>query len=481
MRFLLPLFLLAFVCLHISCYSQDSSQTSPISISPRYVDKVSRKADDINGRIDKTTEKVLHRFQKQQEKIKRKLYAIDSLAAKNIFTTSEQQFKELQLKISQPQRLTHYIPFLDSLKTSLKFLEKNKAALANVEGLKDKMQGSVNKVDELENQLQKAEEVKMFLQQQKQFLKEELGKFGFAKQLKQLNKDVYYYGQQVNEYKKTLKDPKKIERKALDLLSRTKLFQDFMKKNSMLASLFGTPADNPGNSAYVQGVPGLQTRAQVNQIIQTQITGSGPGAPQQLQNSLQQAQGELTQLKDKIIKAVANGGNIEGGDLPEFNPNNQKTKKFLNRLEWGTNIQSTRGNNFFPGVSDIGLSIGYALNDKSILGIGGSYKLGWGQNIQHIRITHQGASIRSFIDYKLKKSFWLSGGYEMNYSEEIKKIEQLKNMSAWQQSGLLGFSKKMSINTKFFKNTKIQLLWDFLGYRQVPRRQAIVFRAGYSF
>ncbi|MEJ0105445.1 MAG: DUF5320 domain-containing protein [Bacteroidota bacterium] len=60
----------------------------------------------------------------------------------------------------------------------------------------------MNKVNGLENQLQKAEEVKQFLKQQKQFLKEQLGKFGFDKQLKKLNKDAYYYGQQVAEYKR---------------------------------------------------------------------------------------------------------------------------------------------------------------------------------------------------------------------------------------------------------------------------------------
>jgi hypothetical protein len=40
-----------------------------------------------------------------------------------------------------------------------------------------------------------------------------------------------------------LKDHKKAERKAIELLSKTKLFKDFMRKNSMLASLFRLPGD----------------------------------------------------------------------------------------------------------------------------------------------------------------------------------------------------------------------------------------------
>ncbi len=63
-----------------------------------------------------------------------------------------------------------------------------------------------------------------------------------------------------------------------------------------------------------------------------------------------------------------------------------------------------------PSRSDLGLSLGFKLNKKSIIGIGSSYKMGWGRDIRHISLTHQGASIRSFIDFQLIKSFYLSGG-----------------------------------------------------------------------
>ena len=85
------------------------------------------------------------------------------------------------------------------------------------------------------------------------------------------------------------------------------------------------------------------------------------------------------------------------------------------------------------------------------------------------------------IDLKLKGSFWVSGGYEQNFKSEIKSIDQLKDRSAWQQSGLVGISKVISVKSKLFKKTKAQLLWDFLSYQQVPRSQAIIFRVGYNF
>ncbi len=251
----------------------------------------------------------------------------------------------------------------------------------------------------------------------------------------------------------------------------------------MLASLFRMPADDPNDPAYLQSLAGLQTRAQVNQLIQNQAASGGTNGMQQIQANVQQAQGQLNQLKEKLrqVSPPYGGGDSEGADIPDFKPNNQKTKSFLKRIEYSTNMQTLRSNSLFPVTSDIGLSAGYKINDNSIIGIGASYKVGWGKNIQHIKISHQGAGLRSFIDCKWKKSLWLSAGYEMNYLFAFSKIEQLKKYSAWQRSGLIGLTKKISVNTKLFKNTSVQLLWDFLSYSQIPGTQPLVFRVSYSF
>jgi hypothetical protein len=37
------------------------------------------------------------------------------------------------------------------------------------------------------------------------------------------------------------------------------------------------------------------------------------------------------------------------------------------------------------------------------------------------------------------------------------------------------------MKSRVFKKTKIQVLWDFLSYTQVPRTQAVLFRVGYDF
>ncbi|HEY6505035.1 MAG TPA: hypothetical protein VIZ28_13750 [Chitinophagaceae bacterium] len=456
--------------------AEDSSSLTQIPSS--YLDKVSSKANQLEQKLDMQTDKAVQQIMKQEAKMKRKLAKIDSLKAKEVFGNAEQKYKDLQEKLQSKLAGKQYIPSLDTLSTSLKFLQQNPQLIAQTKEAQKKLKDALDKVNGLEDQFRKAEEIKKFLKERKQFLKDQLSKFGFAKELKRLNKQVYYYSEQLNEYKALLKDHKKAERKALELLSKTKLFKDFMRKNSMLASLFRMPGD-PNDPSAQASLAGLQTRAQVNSLIQQQIGAGGPNAQSQFRQNLQEAQSKLNELKNKITQM---GGGSSDAEMPEgFKPNNQKAKSFFKRLEYGINIQTQKATNFFPVISDIGLSLGYKLNDRSVIGVGASYKLGMGKGWNDIDVTSEGIGLRSFIDWKIKGSLWISGGYEQNYKSAFSDFDQLKDLNAWTQSGLIGISKTISLKTKFFKKTKLQLLWDFLSYQQVPMTQPIVFRVGYNF
>jgi hypothetical protein len=438
---------------------------------------VEKKVSKLEEKVIAKSEKTLNRLQKEEEKVFKKLLdSKDSIAAKTQLEEIRNRYSALKEKLKkavQSKTITairDYVPQLDSLSSALKFLGNE-----NVTG---DIKNALSKVESLNVRFQQADEIKQFIRERKEQLKQVMEKFGVVRNLKKINKEVYYYTQQINEYKTILKDPAKIEKKAIELLSKTKVFQDFMKKNSLLASLFRIPGD-PNDPTYIASLAGLQTRAQVNSLIQNQIAAGGPNAQQQFSQNLQAAQSQLQQLKDKINKL---GGGNSDDIMPEgFKPNNQKTKSFFNRLEYGTDFQTQRATNLFPITSDLGLSIGYKLNDKSIIGFGASYKMGWGSGWNNFHITHQGVGLRSYIDWKLKGSFWISGGYEQNYKTEIESIDQLHDISAWQQSGLIGISKVVSVKSKMFKKTKVQLLWDFLSYKQVPTTHPIIFRIGYAF
>lgn len=467
--------LLCLLLTHYAVIAQDTSAIADAHLVSSYLKDINSKADRLDQKLDKFTARALLKLQKQEIDLKRKLAKKDSVKSAIVFGNAEEEYKRLEQRLQNTTVIQQYIPSLDTLTTSLKFLQQN-PQLASTTKASENIRESLRKITDLGSKIEKTEEVRKFLKERKQYLKDQLQNLGFAKQLKKLNKQAYYYSSQLNEYKTLLKDHTKAERKALELLNKSTLFNSFMRKNSMLASLFRLPGD-PNNPVPPADLAGLQTRVQVNGLIQQQIAAGGPNAQQQFQQNIQSAQSQIQQLKNKLLNSPLG----DGGEIPEgFKPNHQKAKSFFKRLEVGTNIQSQKANGYFPVTIDLGLSLGYKLNDKSILGIGASYKIGWGRDIRHISITHQGVGLRSFLDWKIKGSFWMSGGYEVNYGNEFKRLGPLKDLKAWRQSGLLGVSKVISLTTKFFTKTKFQLFWDFLSYEQVPRTQPIVFRIGYA-
>ncbi|HEV7781421.1 MAG TPA: hypothetical protein VGO58_09150 [Chitinophagaceae bacterium] len=417
--------------------------------------------------------KVLNNLQKQEEKIYRKLLTTkDSLEVKAKLAELNCKYAALKDKLKNPtiiSKAKQYIPSLDSLNTSLKFLDQN--------GIGGKVKDALAKTGDLQERFQQAEEIRRFIRERKAQLKTQLEKLGMVKQLKSISKKYYYYCAQVREYKAIISDPKKIEKKALELLSKTKLFKDFMRKNSMLASFFPMPGGGIGDPSSQNGFAGLQTRTQVLSFIQNQNGPNTPSFASSLQRNIQSAQGMVDQLRAK-----ANGfGSSEDLETPDFKPKNQKTKSFKQRLELGTNLQSQKSNFYFPTTTDLGFTLGYKINDNSVVGIGSSAKIGWGRDVRNIRVTGQGFSFRSFLDWKIKKTFYASGGFEYNYQQSFASIRQLYSPDSWKKSALLGITKIVSFKGKFFKKTKVQLLYDFFYKEQMPLTAPVKFRIGYVF
>ena len=78
-------------------------------------------------------------------------------------------------------------------------------------------------------------------------------------------------------------------------------------------------------------------------------------------------------------------------------------------------------------------------------------------------------------------SKFVADSFEMNYNAQFKKISQLQSFDEWQQSGLVGITRKLNIKTKLFKGTSLQLLYDMLYRQHTPVSQPFLFRVGYSF
>jgi hypothetical protein len=468
--------LLLLCSLSYSCYAQGQPDkiTGTIDFPSKFFSRIQSKTASLDVQLTRQTEKYLQKVAKREARLQKKLFKVDSSAAKTLFAGSANQYTALSQKMATESGSSglhfsgEYQAYTDSLQGILKFLSDKPGAASTLAQLKT-----------LQAKMQNAEQIKGYIRDRKQIIFQYIQQHAnlkglLGKDYGGMNRDIYEYSQQVRAYKEMLNDPDKVTKEALILLNKLPDFQAFMTQNSQLAGLFGLPANysDPANLA------GLQTRSQVAALINQQVSTGGEGGQAALQANLQSAQSQLEGYKDKLSKLGNGSGDI---DMPDFKPNNEKTKKFWQRLEVGTNFQTTRNNYYFPTVSDFGLSVGYHLSGGSTIGLGASFKLGLGNGIQHIAFSGQGVGLRPFfIDVKIKGNFFLSGGLEYNYTTPFSSNQQLRKWDNWKKSGLLGVSKAVSMKSRVFKKTKVQLLWDFLSY-QVPKTQAVLFRISYNF
>jgi hypothetical protein len=479
---------LCLACMVSYGQSTDSVTTKMARFPARLFSQIQSRTTSLDRQLARQTRKYLQQMTRHEAALKKQLYKVDSGGSRYLFLQDpEQQYAALMQKVktdtsrlSKPTGVT-YLPYADSLQGAAAFLSRNPALPGSPSIDPAAAQVATNQLQTLQAKMMDADYARQFMVQRKEQINQYmLTHAPFVAGIKNIytayNTELLYYTQQLNAYKDMLNDPGKLWKNALAVLDRMPAFTAFMQKNSFLSGLFDVSPDYNMESQLA----GMQTREMVNGMLQKQVSGGGPDAASALSQSLQSAQSQLTQLKAKLATLGSGGQNA---DLPaNFKANSQKTKTLWQRLRYGVNLQTVQGNYFFPTTTDVGVSVGYQLTDKSTIGVGTSYKIGWGSDISHIRLSGQGSSIRSFLDYKLRKGFSLTGGYEFNYQPESPLLlTHITTIDSWQRSGLIGLSKTVSMKTKFFKETKVQLLWDFLSYQQVPKAQPILFRVGYTF
>lgn len=432
------------------------------AVSTRFLKGATNRVIKLNKKLERESIKSLKTYQRLEGELFQLLSSTDSLEAIRLLKGSKNYFDQLTRQLENPAQIAKYVPEWDTLFTAVKFVSGDK----------------ISKFHELANAFNKAELIRKYLIDRESFFKTYFRNKTGIKALKQLNKDVYYYNQQVKSYSLLLKDRTRIERKGLELIKRSKAFNAFMKKNSMIASLFPDIPYAETSADSSKNINGLQTKYHLQKHLATSLGLSENIIGNKIEPLIDDAQGQLDGLKLQVLQGVIQ----EVSEIvPDFKPNKQKSMITRQRIEYGINFQSARVTMYFPAILDLGGSVGYRLNDKSLIGVGFSYKVGLGTSWQNINITHQGFGIRSFLDWHLKGSFHVSGGFELNYRNQYARLYQLKKVSNWNQSGLVGIKKVVSLKSKFFKKTNVQLLYDFLNQIQRPVGQPLIFRVGYSF
>lgn len=458
-------------------YAQDFQVAYGDQIDSKALSRLEDKYSGLAKDITSNSERALDEMENRELRLRDKLMRRDTMAAKRLFGDIQAQYRQLRGKLQAPvttvipRPLQEYIPKLDSLQTVMRFLSQpgNGAAGAQLQHL----QQLSSQLQQLEGKWQQAGQVQDFIRQREQQLTEPLAKYGLQGQLLGMNKQIYYYQQQLASYKQTLSDPGKMGQAAIGIAQKMPFFQRFMQQHSYLGQLCPMPA-NYGTAQALAGVP---TSEEIGKLIAQKLgTADKKVDPQQyLQQQAEAGQDQLSQLKNKV---AAVGGSSSDMEIPQFTPNTQKTKSFLHRLEYGFNIQTLSSTAYLPVTSQLAATLGYRLNDNATLGVGASYIMGWGTSLDHIAFSSQGAGLRSYLDVKVKGSIWATGGYEYNYLQAFSKWADLKNFNVWQKSALLGVTKKYKLGNK---TGNLQLLYDFLAHSENPQGQLFKFRVGYTF
>jgi hypothetical protein len=475
-----------FFIAQIASAQQAKSIDSPLSdtlqrISFEYISAVNHKVKKYYKRIETKTERTLQKLSLWENKIKHGLLKINPSAAERLFGSGKQTFSTVLEEIRNGKEIfnnynNHYDDYKENLLINLKYLDLNKKNLNKKFG--QSIEQTKKKIDSLKNIITEAEALQEFIKKRKkELINVSLEYIGNSKYLSRINKEAWYYTETLKNYNEIFSEPGKVELITKDILNCIPAFKEFIKHNGILAGLF----DIPNTTAEL--LPGMQTINSVQEIIQTRIVAMGPFAQQIVSENLRSAHSALNKLQENIFKNVLTNGGDEYSEMPNFKPNNQKTKTFAQRIDFGFNVQFSQSNSLFPSSSDFALTVAYKLNDRSSAGLGTSYKLGLGK-IEHIKFTHEGIGFRSFLDWKLKGKFYLLGGAEINHIANVDKATLATgnvHTKSWQQSALLGIMKKFSGKGKWVKSTNLQLLYDFLAKKHTPVGRQWVFRVGYGF
>ncbi|HEX2846533.1 MAG TPA: hypothetical protein VHN59_08290, partial [Chitinophagaceae bacterium] len=76
--------------LHVQAQEDTASVSSPVS--NKYLEAVNKKAGSLEQKLDKQSEKIITRFLKQENKLKRKLARKDSAAAAAVFGDAKPRY-----------------------------------------------------------------------------------------------------------------------------------------------------------------------------------------------------------------------------------------------------------------------------------------------------------------------------------------------------------------------------------------------------
>jgi outer membrane murein-binding lipoprotein Lpp len=406
---------------------QDNIDNASTYLDRRY--EALQKSTDITAKLQ---QKLLKRLQKKEDKMLRKLakqdstlykqYVAQHLTYDSIAAMSKDSTRQIKMLGSNKT--------IDSLKGVQRYIQSQAGKLSAATGSLNQLGISTpggSDLASLQQQMNMQVSTDQLIQQHTNDLKQLAGSANISG-LQSIQKDVFYTKAKIKSYKDMADDPDKAEENALEYLQGTEGFNQYLNSGS------GTSMGGLGNNAtdaQLQAA-GIQTKSQVNGLLQQKLGGSLGSVQDQMGQQIQQFTGKLNELKKDIDAAKSDvsqakqavseaksdaKNSLQSIEKPDFKVNKEKGKPFWKRFEKQINFNTSRASvdGLRPAMMILGGSLGYKQNEHLSFGIGAGLNTGLGQNWQHLRISYEGVSLRAYADWLWIYGFSFQAGYERSF------------------------------------------------------------------
>ncbi len=471
----------------------------------RYNKRLVAKCNKLAARVKKTTDASLLKFLSLEDALLEKMCSINERQAESLLKGSIYSFRRLEGKQlrDRDQSLANYLPELDSAAICLNYIDSKGKGCGT--------QTTQVAIQNLKAELKRSELVGQYIKERNIYLRKlSTENPALSGMMMPLEKAEYYFNAQINEYFKLFQLRSNPERTVMALLRTAPGFEDYANANGMLAHINTQPTNGSGQSmaavmaeltevAIAQGKDVRYLLNPENLFRRTKKQSEADVGFTEMIESANELKGELTSSSDDL-QLLDNMGELENpGDVNhetgktkqrdknDWTPNPLKTKRFVDRLVYGCNLQAGPRSSVFPASGTLAAQVAYQLTTKMNLGVGVSHIAGlyWNERgdglANQIQLGTNGYNLRSYYDMEIYHNISLQTTYEWSnrkssLGEPLQPLLPLSNGNM-QASWLAGVKLKKP-STKRTRQT-IEILYDFMHNR--TGQPALVVRMGMDF
>jgi hypothetical protein len=468
----------------------------------KFSKRASKKCDRLAARIHKSTDSYFQKFEALEEKALMSICETDERHAESLMRGSLYSFRRMESMQERKgkEQLGTNIPEFDSLNLAAEYLiDRDNDLILNdttvltekctCEGLSTLKKSQAN----LRVELKRTEIIQSYVKERSHYLNGLGDEYPqIVESLQSLEKVNYYMAAQSNEYLNLFADRSRPEKLLFGALNKIPGFSEFASLNKQM----------PQTSALASGITGqtmdiamaeFKSAAQNQGLDPTELLNQSFGLKnivsknEEVKGSIQDARKNTESLiaeineEYKTMKSDSSlqvtqkekmKNEIDLSAKENWEPNPLKTKRFVDRLTYGTSLQANPHTTFFPTTGTFAAQASFQVTTKMNLGLGASYMLAYsksaieGSEFKRMRLRSNGYAFRSFYDFNVHRNIFLQVNYEFNH--RVSSTEYLnpliRPLSIASTNGQQAFLVGLNLKTPSSKRTRktLEMLYDFM-------------------